>query len=237
MTLSRFARIVFFTGAGLSAESGVPTYRGRGGVWSRYDWREHACQRAFERDPAKVWDFHDERRKAIAAVGPNAGHAFLADLQRSHPSVAIVTQNIDGLHQRAGARDVIELHGSLWRVRCAKDRTVEENLEAPIGSRRCRTCGGWLRPDIVWFEDELDASVVARAERAIAGSDLFVAVGTSGEVYPAADLPLLARAGGALLVEVNPEETRMSGLYDLRLRIPATRLAELATALETAAGR
>ncbi len=211
--LEDFERVVFFTGAGLSAESGIPTYRGSGGIWEKYDWEEYACQRAFDRDPEKVWEFHDERRRFVKACEPNDGHRIIA----ATPGATVVTQNIDGMHQRAGSKGVIELHGSLWRVRCARCRTVLENLEAPIGSRRCG-CGGWRRPDIVWFEDMLDGETVRAAGDAIARCDLLVSVGTSGVVYPAADLPRLALSRGAVTVEINPEGTPLSPLYTHCLR-------------------
>jgi NAD-dependent deacetylase len=211
--LKDFRRIVFFTGAGLSAESGIPTYRGTGGIWERYDYREYACQRAFDRDPERVWDFHDERRRFVASREPNEGHRIIA----ATPGATLVTQNIDGLHQRAGSSGVIELHGSLWRVRCGRCRTVAENLEAPVRSRRC-ACGTYLRPDIVWFEDMLDPETVRAAGDVIAQCDLLVSVGTSGVVYPAADLPRLALARGATCVEINPEETPLSPLYTHCLR-------------------
>ena len=161
--LADFRRIVFFTGAGLSVESGIPTYRGSGGIWHEYNYEDYACQRAFDRDPEQVWEFHDKRRAAVAACEPNAGHRKIARVA----GATIVTQNIDGLHQRAGSPDAIELHGSLWRVRCDACRTRVENHDLPI-ERRC-ACGGWLRPDIVWFEDMLDHGVLARAEQAIEG--------------------------------------------------------------------
>jgi len=217
--LNDFRRIVFFTGAGLSAESGVPTYRGKGGLWEEYDYREYACQRAFDRDPGKVWDFHDERRRFIAAREPNDGHRIIASV----PGATVITQNIDGLHQRAGSAGVLELHGSLWRVRCARCGTVTENPEAPIRSRRC-ACGTWLRPDIVWFEDMLDVETMRAAGDAIARCDLLVSVGTSGVVYPAADLPRLALARGAVAVEINPEETSLSPLYTHCLRGSASEM-------------
>ena len=128
-----FERIVFFTGAGLSVESGIPTYRGSGGTWEEYDYAEYACQRAFDRDPEKVWDFHDKRRGVAAGAEPNAGHRILADVQQRVRGTRIVTQNIDGLLQRAGAVDVIELHGSLWRLRWSGG--VRENFEVPLASR------------------------------------------------------------------------------------------------------
>ena len=122
--LRDFRKIVFFTGAGLSAESGIPTYRGKGGMWTEYDYEDYACQRAFDRDPDKVWDFHDKRRAAVAACEPNAGHRVIAEIQKAQPGTVVVTQNIDGLHARAGSADVVELHGSLWRVRCDPENIV-----------------------------------------------------------------------------------------------------------------
>ena len=224
-----FERIVFFTGAGLSAESGIPTYRGHGGIWHQYNYEDYACQRAFDRDPDKVWDFHDKRRAAVAACEPNAGHRIIAELQRDKEGVAIVTQNIDGLHQRAGGRDVIELHGSLWRVRCDREGIVRDDVTVPMSPRRC-SCGDTFRPDIVWFEDALDPRVVARAREALEGCDLLVSVGTSGVVYPAAELPRLAMRRGATTIEINLEDTPVSPLYQHRLRGKASEvLAELAS--------
>lgn len=218
-----FERIVFFTGAGLSAESGIPTYRGHGGLWKEYNYEDYACQRAFDRDPDRVWDFHDKRRAAVAACEPNAGHRAISEVQREKPATAIVTQNIDGLHARAGGRDVIELHGSLWRVRCDRDGTVRDDLSVPMQPRRC-PCGAYLRPDIVWFKDPLDARVVLRARQALERADLIVSVGTSGVVYPAADLPRIAVAAGAVSVEINLEDTPVSELYQHRLRGTASEL-------------
>ena len=216
--LADFERIVFFTGAGLSAESGIPTYRGQGGLWHEYNYEDYACQRAFDRDPDRVWDFHDQRRVAVGACEPNTGHEIIAATQRAQSRTRIVTQNIDGLHQRAGATEVIELHGSLWRVRCDPCGTREPNLETPLANRRCPGCGGAWRPDIIWFEDMLDPRPVRAAEAAIEACDLFVSIGTSGVVFPAAALPQIAMAKGATLVEINPEETAVSAWYQHHLR-------------------
>ena len=216
--LRDYRRIVFFTGAGMSAECGIPTYRGRGGIWSQYRYEEYACQRAFDRDPDKVWDFHDLRRARVASCDPHAGHRLIAELQREGPGrVSIVTQNIDGMHQRAGARDVVELHGSLWRVRCDGEGVVREDATIPMEPRRC-ACGAYFRPDIVWFEDSLDERNLARAEELLADCDLLVSVGTSAVVYPAAELPRIAMARGAMTVEINLEDTAASPLYRERLR-------------------
>jgi len=221
----QFERIVFFTGAGLSAESGIPTYRGRGGIWRQYNYEDYACQRAFDADPEKVWDFHDARRAAVAACDPNVGHRVIAEVQREKPGTMVVTQNIDGLHQRAGAEGVIEFHGSLWRIRCEREGIVHENHGLPLKPRVCR-CGAYWRPDIVWFEDPLDPMVVQRAADVLRECDLLVSVGTSGVVYPAADLPRIAVLGGATTVEINLEDTPVSSLYDHRLRGKASEVLE-----------
>ena len=228
MTTPRFRdfhRIVFFTGAGLSAESGIPTYRGQGGVWHQYDYRTYACQAAFDADPEKVWEFHDVRRAAVARCEPNAGHRVIAEVQRAKPATAIVTQNIDGLHARAGGRDVIELHGSLWRVRCEREGTIRtvDRADGPEHVRRC-ACGGPLRPDIVWFGDVLDRQVMGHAVDALTAADLIVSIGTSGVVYPAADLPRIAVEAGATSVEINLEDTPVSELFQYRMRGPASEL-------------
>jgi NAD-dependent deacetylase len=218
-----FDRIVFFTGAGMSAESGIPTYRGKGGIWREYDYEDYACQRAFDRDPEKVWDFHDKRRAAVTACEPNLGHQVVANVQRQKASTAVVTQNIDGMHQRAGAKDVVELHGSLWRVRCDREDVVREDRTVPMAPRRC-SCGAWFRPDIVWFEDQLDHRVVRRARELLEQCDLLVSIGTSAVVYPAAELPRIAVARGATTVEINLEDTPVSHLYAHRLRGKASEM-------------
>ncbi len=207
-----FDRIVFFTGAGLSAESGIPTYRGAGGIWHKYNYEDYACQRAFDEDPSKVWDFHEERREAVAACNPNRAHHIIAEVQQTHPSTVIITQNIDGLHQRAGSDGVVELHGSLWRMRCDYCGAAEENLDVPLAHRFC-PCGKYWRPDIVWFEDMLNPSTLEAAAQALQDCDLLVSVGTSGLVYPAADLPRRAVQSGAVTVEINLEDTPVTPLY------------------------
>jgi len=221
--LADFERIVFFTGAGLSAESGIPTYRGHGGIWNEYNYEDYACQRAFDRDPDKVWDFHDKRRAAVAACAPNAGHRAISSVQQDKPATVVITQNIYGLHVRAGSRDLIELHGSLWRVRCDREGTVRDDTSVPMQPRRC-PCGAYLRPDIVWFEDQLDHRVLGRAQEALAQADLIVSIGTSGVVFPAAHLPRIAVAAGAVSVEINLEDTPVSELYQHRLRGKASEM-------------
>ena len=216
----KYRRIVFFTGAGMSAESGVPTYRGRGGVWSQYRWEEFACQEAFDADPEKVLQFHELRRAAVLACAPHAGHAAVAALEKSHPGVTVVTQNIDGMHQRAGSGKVIELHGSLWHLRCP-GHGITEDIGEKYRRFRCERCGNWLRPDIVWFGDMLDQYVMSAAIAAIRSCDLFVSIGTSGVVYPAAGFPSFAKGNEARCIEINPEANVISSLYDEAIREPA----------------
>jgi NAD-dependent deacetylase len=215
--LSEFERPLFFTGAGLSSESGIPTYRGAGGIWHEYDYQEYACQRAFDRDPEKVWDFHDLRRAKVAEADPAEGHRLIARVQERLPGTNIVTQNIDGLHQRAGAKDIIELHGSLWRLRCADTGAIVENFDVPLAERRCSGDCYW-RPDIVWFEDAMNRESLWAAERALAACDVLISIGTSGVVYPAAELPRIAVQRGIPCVEINPEETAVSAWYTHQLR-------------------
>lgn len=220
LSLRDFNRIVFFTGAGLSVESGLATYRGRGGIWHEYNYEEYACQAAFLCDPKKVWDFNELRRREVAGVAPNRGHEIIAEVQHAQPSTVIVTQNIDGLHQKAGATAVIELHGSLWGVRCDDCGIVQSDFDIPI-HRRC-VCGQYWRPDIVWFGDPLDFSTLGAASDALAACDLLVSVGTSAAVYPAAQLPVIAIENCATTIEINPEETPISKSYQHSMRMPAS---------------
>ncbi len=205
----------------MSAESGVPTYRGPGGIWGEYDYRSCACQEAFEADPEHVWGFHNLRRELVGACAPNLGHDLIAGCARA----TVVTQNIDGLHQLAGSTRVHELHGSLWRVRDPVTGARREGRESPLEALRTPS-GGWWRPDIVWFGDQLDHEVISAAVEAIAGCDLLVSIGTSAVVYPAAQLPLVATKGGAVTVEINLEDTPLSHIYQHRLRGPAGRILQ-----------
>lgn len=220
--LSAFRHVVFFTGAGMSAECGVPTYRGRGGIWHQYNYEDYACQRAFEADPVRVLDFHEMRRTAVLACEPHAGHRHLAALQARFEHLQVVTQNIDGMFQRAGVRVAAELHGSLWRMRCARHGVREDAAKATFRERRCPDCEAWLRPDITWFEDNVDAAVFARAGARVAEADLFVSVGTSGAVWPAAGFAQQAQRGGARMIEINPEENEASVLYAEHVRRAAS---------------
>ena len=207
-------RIVLFTGAGMSAESGVPTYRGQGGIWHEYKWEEYACQTAFDEDPMRVLDFHELRRIEALKCEPHSGHQMIKEIQEEHDDVWIVTQNIDGIHQRAENKNVVELHGSLWRLRCENESHIFYDLDkAEYRSRKC-TCGSWLRPDIVWFNDMLDPEIIGRSNELISCCDLFISIGTSGGVWPAAGYPQLARSSGALCIEINPDPSEQSHMYD-----------------------
>ena len=221
--LRRYRRPLFFTGAGLSAESGVPTYRGAGGIWAQYNYEDYACQRAFLRQPEQVLEFHELRRTRTRACAPHAGHLHLAQLQLQYPRLSVITQNIDGLLQRGGVAVAAELHGSMWRLRC-RCGVREDSAAGPYARWRCERCEAWLRPDITWFEDAVDADVFAHAGALVADCDLFVAIGTSGVVWPAAGFAQAARRSGAYMIELNPEATELSALYDRHLRGTASQL-------------
>ena len=220
--VSKFNQIIFFTGAGMSAESGVPTYRGEGGIWDEYKWENYACQNAFERDPKGVLAFHELRRIEALKCAPHRGHQYISSLQQCYNHIWIVTQNIDGMHQRAGSENIIELHGSLWRIRCDQEGKIMEDLQQ--GSYRAQecNCGTWLRPDIIWFQDMLNDKVVSKANDIISSCDLFISIGTSGVVWPAAGYPKMAKDNGAYCIEINPEETELSYYFDRTIRLPAS---------------
>ena len=222
ISLEHYHKIIFFTGAGMSAESGVPTYRGRGGIWNEYKWEEYACQNAFNKNPEFVLDFHQLRRVEALKCNPHQGHTIISNIENLKKNTFIITQNIDGMHQRANSKNVIELHGSLWRLRCEKEGIViEDKFEGKFSKTICE-CGEWLRPDIIWFEDMLKENIIAQANQKIIESDLFISIGTSGMVWPAASYPSLAKSSGSFCIEINPEETELSNLYDHVIRLSAS---------------
>ncbi len=217
----RAARFVAaLTGAGISAESGLATFRdAQTGLWARFDPHELATPSAFARNPKLVWDWYAWRRELVAAARPNAGHAALAQLERRLSEFALITQNVDGLHQRAGSRNVIELHGNIGRVKCSREGTLVTHWETPADAvPRCAHCGALLRPDVVWFDESLPEFALAAAEDAVRRCGVLLVVGTSAEVYPAAALPERARRSGALVVEINPNATALSATADHVLR-------------------
>ena len=204
--------VCVLTGAGISAESGVPTFRGEHGLWKKYRPEELANFDAFIRNPDLVWEWYAYRRKLIHEVKPNPGHFALAEMERRFEDFTLVTQNIDNLHRRAGGKRVFELHGNIERSYCIECRTfvadlkLDESKVAP----RCGKCGGLIRPDVVWFGELLPADAFAEAESAASRCDVFLSVGTSAVVYPAASIPYLALEHGAYVVVINPERTDLS---------------------------
>jgi NAD-dependent deacetylase len=214
--LKAIKSVVFFTGAGISAESGIPTFRGKEGIWNKLKPEELASFDAFLKNPELVWEWYNHRKKIIHESEPNAGHIAIAEMQNIFDEVTVITQNIDNLHRRAGSKTVYELHGNIERNYCIKCKTYYNEvrlrrMDFSKGVPKCK-CGGLIRPDVVWFgeylpEDQFDAS-----EKAARNCDVFFVVGTSAVVYPAAGLVFTAKQTGAYLVEINIEETEISSL-------------------------
>jgi NAD-dependent deacetylase len=221
------ARVVFFTGAGISAESGVPTFRGAGGLWRSFRPEELATPEAFARDPRLVWEWYAWRRELVAACAPNAAHHAIARFVASHREAVVVTQNVDGLHQRAGREagadpdTIVALHGHLFGTRCSRcgARSADDlALDAAASPPRCERCGAPLRPDVVWFGETLDPAVLERAFAAAESADACVVIGTSGVVQPAASIVTVAAHAGATVVEINPDATPLSSVATVALR-------------------
>ena len=213
-------RVVVLTGAGMSAESGVPTFRdAQTGLWARFRPEELATPEAFAAHPRRVWEWYAWRRELVARARPHAGHRALVQIARRVPEFTLVTQNVDGLHQRAGSRDVIELHGNLTRTRCSAGCGVVERWEATDDPPpRCPRCGARLRPDVVWFGEALPEAALETAWAATEQCEAFLSVGTSSLVHPAASLPERAAARGRLVIEINPRETPLSARATAVLR-------------------
>ncbi len=240
--------VVVLTGSGMSQESGVPTFRdAQTGLWARYDPAELATPEAFRRHPARVFGWYLWRWKVARQAQPHPGYHALVALGRAVSSFVIITQNVDGLHRRAGSEEVVELHGSLERFRCAAtghpyDARLLAGLAADaqgeVEPPRCSRCSSPVRPDVVWFGEALPEEALSRAWRAAQECDLFLVVGTSGLVYPAAELPWVAVRNGARLIEVNPSPTPFSGRADLWWNeTAAVALPQLARAVATASSR
>jgi NAD-dependent deacetylase len=225
--------LVVLTGSGVSAESGVPTFReAQTGLWARFDPQELATPEAFGRDPKLVWDWYEWRRKLVTEAHPNPGHLAIAELECLVSGFTLITQNVDGLHQRAGSRDVIELHGNILRTKCPVEGTVVEDYEVSETPPCCPSCGAPLRPDVVWFGEVLPHEAIDAASEAARKSDLFLSVGTSSLVYPAAALPFEALENGSTLVEINPEQTPLTtNAYYVLRGLAGDVLPQLAEAL------
>jgi NAD-dependent deacetylase len=209
--IDRARSITVLTGAGISAESGVPTFRGPGGLWRDHRAEDLATAEAFARDPRLVWEWYDWRRQKIAEARPNLAHYALVTLEKRAPDLTVVTQNVDGLHALAGSRSLLEIHGSLWRTRCGSCREVREDRRAPMPAipPRC-PCEGLLRPDVVWFGEPLPFDIARKAFVAIGACDLMLVVGTSGLVQPAASMATMALERGVPVVEINAEPTPLT---------------------------
>ena len=212
---SKSSRIAVLTGAGISAESGMPTFRGEDGWWRNYRAEDLATPEAFARDPKLVWEWYDMRRKIIHDCIPNPGHKTIAEMEKYFQDFQLITQNVDGLHARAGSKKIIELHGNLWRVRCIEEGKTYEFHEVPLKEipPHC-SCGGLIRPDVVWFGEMLPRDQLDAAFEAAHSCEIMFVAGTSGIVQPAASLPILAKQSGATLIEVNIEPTPISSFAD-----------------------
>lgn len=210
------AAIAVLSGAGISAVSGIPTFRGsQDSLWAKYRPEDLATPDSFAADPELVWRWYDWRRGLIAGAQPNVAHHALVAIER-HASVTVITQNVDGYHQRAGSKRVLEYHGSIWTLRCTRcgQESLDERVPIPI-LPRCGSCGGLLRPGVVWFGEAIDRAVTRGSEQAAAASDIFLVIGTAGVVYPAAGLVAIARDAGAVVVEFNLERSGISHLADV----------------------
>ncbi len=216
-------KVVVLTGAGISAESNIPTFRdAQTGLWARYQPEELATPQAFRANPQLVWDWYQWRRDLVSGAEPNAGHRALVTMEDKIDQFTLVTQNVDSLHQRAGSRSILELHGNISRTRCFEDgRVVEKWNETGETPPRCPRCGGLLRPDVVWFNEALPVDVLQQATRASRSCDLFFSVGTSAVVFPAASLVYEAMRNNATTVEINPAPTAQSSELTYMLKGPA----------------
>jgi len=211
--------VTVLTGAGISADSGVPTFRGQDGLWRNFRAEDLATPDAFLRDPRLVWEWYDWRRGLIATKDPNPAHHALVELERRYECFCLITQNVDGLHEIAGSRNLIELHGNIWKLRCTHCGRVRMNRDVPLALLPyCPECQGLLRPHIVWFGESLNPEDLSRSEDALRSCELLLIIGTSGVVYPAASFASVARAAGAFVVEINLERTPTSALVDVSVQ-------------------
>jgi NAD-dependent deacetylase len=227
--LTSARNVTILTGAGISADSGVPTFRGIDGLWRNFRAEDLATPEAFERDPRLVWEWYNWRRELIATKQPNPAHDALVELERQWTDhMWLITQNVDGLHRAAGSQRLSEIHGNIWKVRCTGCADISENREVPLSILpTCRLCHALLRPHIVWFGESLWDEDLRRCDEAIRSCDLLLVIGTSGVVYPAAGFASVAKAVGALVIEINLDSTPHSDLVDLSLKGRAKDLVPL----------
>jgi len=217
--------VAILTGAGISAESGVPTFRGAGGLWKNYKPEELATPEAFAKDPRLVWEWYNWRRELIAKALPNPGHRALVELEKRKPRFTLITQNVDGLHDRAGSGKILRLHGDIWRMKCTAcgSNWPDRRVPLPKIPPHC-ACGGLARPGVVWFGEPLPDGMMKEAEHAASSAQVFLVIGTSAVVVPAASLVPYAKKAGAKVVEINTEETAATAIVDCALRGPAGEL-------------
>lgn len=216
--------VAVLTGAGISAESGVPTFRGEGGLWRSYRAEDLATPHAFRRNPSLVWEWYDWRRGLIGGCQPNEAHHTLVDIESHFDDFTLITQNVDGLHRLAGSKNVVELHGNIWGMRCTagcRPNWTDRAAPLPAIPPFCPSCGAQARPDVVWFGESLPPDVLDEAFAAVRRCQVMLVIGTSAVVNPAASLPLVALQAGAYLVEINPQPTPLSDLVDETIREPA----------------
>jgi len=217
--VARARSVTVLTGAGISADSGVPTFRGTDGLWRNFRAEDLATPEAFARDPRLVWEWYNWRRELIAAKHPNPAHRALADLERRVERFWLITQNVDGLHRAAGSQKLSEIHGNIWTVRCTTCGAIEENRTVPIPIiPSCGRCAGVVRPHIVWFGEALAEEDLRRSYEALERCEVLLIVGTSGVVYPAASFAPVAKAAGAFVIEINVDSTPHGGLVDASLQ-------------------
>ncbi|HJT89665.1 MAG TPA: NAD-dependent deacylase [Bryobacteraceae bacterium] len=223
--LARAQSVAVLTGAGISAESGIPTFRGAGGLWKTYRAQDLATPEAFARDPRLVWEWYDWRRGMIAQAAPNPAHHALVRLEAAKPRFTLITQNVDGLHERAGSSRVLKLHGDIWRMRCTVCGANWPDLRASLPKLppHC-ACGGIARPGVVWFGEALPEGIMQEAEHAAESAEVFLVIGTSAVVYPAAGLVPHAKTNGAAVIEINLEATAFSARVDFSFQAPAGEL-------------
>lgn len=214
-------RVVAFTGAGISAESGIPTFRGNGGLWRTFKAEDLATPQAFARDPKTVWEWYNWRRELIAKAEPNAAHRALAEMERVLPQFTVITQNVDGLHGRAGSKNILKIHGDIWTLRCTQCAKSWQDARVPLFELPLCACGGLARPGVVWFGESLPTHIWREAELASLAAEVFLVIGTAAAVVPASNLVSQAKYGGAKIVEINPEETWLSPKIDHSIRAKA----------------
>ena len=228
MHLASARNVTVLTGAGISADSGVPTFRGADGLWRHFRAEDLATPEAFARDPRLVWEWYNWRRELIATKSPNSAHHAIVELERRHKHFWLITQNVDGLHRAAGSQRLSEIHGNIWKVRCTGCGVISENREIPLSILpTCGLCHELLRPHIVWFGESLWEEDLRRCDQSIRGCNLLLVIGTSGVVYPAAGFASIAKEVGALVIEINLENTPQSNLVDLSLQGRAKDLVPL----------